>query len=93
MKLRFGFSGKRDAEGEARASMLKEKTRQALGLAGDVGLSVNEITCADPACPILETIILVMEPGKRTYAIKLHGAIDGLEGDALAKALADAPRG
>ena len=34
-------------------------------------LKVNEIVCPDPACPGFETVILVMEPGQRTYARKI----------------------
>jgi hypothetical protein len=93
MKLRFGFAGRRNDADEARLEARKQAVRAALGLAEDAALSINEITCPDPACPVLETVILVMEPGQRTRAIKLHGALEGLEGEALAAALAAAPRG
>ena len=90
--LRFGF-GRRDPRDAAKEEARKAAVRAALGLAGDVALSINEITCADPDCPVLETIILVMAPGARTRAVKLHGSIEGLEGEALAKALREAPQG
>ena len=39
-------------------------------------LVVNEIACLDPACPGLETVILVMEPGRKTRAYKVAKALD-----------------
>ncbi|WP_019905529.1 hypothetical protein [Methylobacterium sp. 77] len=37
----------------------------------DAVVKVNEILCPDPACPGLETIILVMRPGRKTQAAKV----------------------
>ena len=34
-------------------------------------VKVNEILCPDPSCPGLETIILVMRPGRKTQAAKV----------------------
>ncbi|WP_349369861.1 hypothetical protein [Salinarimonas sp.] len=50
---------------------LKTLAREALALSDDVALAANEIVCADPACPGLETVILVMAPGRRTRALKI----------------------
>ena len=41
-------------------------------------LAVNEIACLDPACPGLETVILVMEPGRKTRACKIAKALDAV---------------
>ena len=41
-------------------------------------LAVNEIACLDPACPGLETVILVMEPGRKTRAYKVAKALDAV---------------
>ncbi|HEV2558099.1 MAG TPA: hypothetical protein VGU45_05685 [Microvirga sp.] len=38
--------------------------------------AVNEIACNDPGCPGVETVILVMEPGRRTRACKVLKALD-----------------
>lgn len=84
--LRFGF-GKKDQRDPALVERMKATARAALDLSDDVVLSINEIECADPACPILETIILIMEPGKKTRAVKAHGAIDKLSPDELRAAL------
>ncbi|WP_306437191.1 hypothetical protein [Methylobacterium gnaphalii] len=45
--------------------------RETGGYGGAVVVKVNEIVCADPACPGFETIILVMAPGARTVASKI----------------------
>ncbi len=43
---------------------------------------VNEIACNDPGCPGVETVILVMEPGRKTRAAKIPKALgDVTEGD------------
>jgi hypothetical protein len=42
----------------------------------DTTVSVNEIACRDPACPGVETIILVLRPGQRTRACKIAKAIE-----------------
>ena len=84
--LRFGF-GKKDQRDPAVVERMKAVAREALDLSEDVALSINEIQCADPACPVLETIILIMEPGKKTRACKAHGAIDAMDAEQLRAAL------
>ncbi len=66
------FAAKPDA---ASADRIKAWTRAALGLGEDAAVSVNEIICADPACPGSETVILVMVPGQRTKAYKMQAAM------------------
>jgi hypothetical protein len=76
MALRFGLFGRKDGDDEARAALaaLKERARTVLSLSDGATVAVNEIVCADPACPGLETVILVMEPGRRTRALKVAKA-------------------
>ncbi|MGL4813278.1 MAG: hypothetical protein ACRCXM_16030 [Beijerinckiaceae bacterium] len=83
-RLGFGKKNERDTD---RVNALKSAVRQARSLGDDVAVSINEIACADPACPVLETIILVMQPGQKTRAYKVHGALDALTDDALRAAL------
>jgi hypothetical protein len=47
----------------------------ALALGPDDQVTVNEIACADPACPGLETVVLVMASGEKTRAIKIRGGL------------------
>jgi hypothetical protein len=43
-----------------------------LALGGEADLTISEVECADPACPGLETFILVMRPGEATQASKVR---------------------
>ena len=40
--------------------------------------AINEIACMDPGCPGVETVILVMEPGRKTRAHKLAKPLDAV---------------
>ena len=55
---------------------VKELARAALEPPPGTALAVNEIACNDPACPGIETIILVMEPGRKTRAVKVMKPLD-----------------
>jgi hypothetical protein len=48
----------------------------ALAAAPDTVFAVNEIACNDPSCPGVETVILIMEPGRKTRACKIPKALD-----------------
>lgn len=93
--MRFGLFGKPDtrkggeakAEAKAVAERLKVQVREMLGLAEATAIAVNEIICADPACPGSETVILVMKPGEKTRAYKLQMAMAEVTAEALAEAL------
>lgn len=93
--MRFGLFGKPDARegGDARAEAralaegLKAQVRERLGLSENAAIAVNEIICADPACPGSETVILVMNPGEKTRAYKLQMAMAEVTAEALAEAL------
>jgi hypothetical protein len=89
--MRFGLFGKgsdRKAEGTEAASRIKAQTRELLGLPEAAAIAVNEIICADPACPGTETVILVMNPGEKTRAFKAQVPMAVLTREALAEALA-----
>jgi hypothetical protein len=45
---------------------IKEWARMHAGAGPDTVFAINEIACVDPACPGIETVILVMESGCRT---------------------------
>jgi hypothetical protein len=55
---------------------VKDWARAALGGEEDVAFAVNEIACNDPGCPGIETVILVMEPGRKTRACKVQKPLD-----------------
>lgn len=47
----------------AHLSAIKKWTRDILGLAEDDVVTINELACRDPGCPVLETIIAVFAEG------------------------------
>lgn len=64
-------------QAEARAA-LKIRLVEALALGADDALTVNEIACADPGCPDLETIVLVMRVGEPTRALRIRRALGAI---------------
>ncbi|CAN7718244.1 hypothetical protein [Bosea sp. LjRoot237] len=87
--MRFGLFGKdkRAAAGADAAAQVKRQVRELLGLPDNAVIAVNEILCADPACPGTETVILVMKPGEKTRAFKVQMGLAELTPEALAQAL------
>lgn len=81
----------RSAERAAIAARLKEDLRTALGLGEADALAVNEIACADPGCPDMETIVLVMRAGAPTRALRIRRPLDAVDPADVA-ALADEDR-
>lgn len=64
-----------------------------LGLSAEAVVKVNEINCTDPACPGQETVILIMEPGTRTRALKVQAPVEAVNADALRIAITAADAG
>jgi hypothetical protein len=85
----FGKSGSGKAEVAAQAGRIKAEVRDMLQLHEAAAIAVNEILCADPACPGNETVILVMNPGEKTKAFKLQMEMAAVTRAALAEALGD----
>jgi hypothetical protein len=67
---------------------VKELARSALKGSPDTAFAVNEIACNDPGCPGIETVILVMEPGQKTRALKIPKVLDEVMEQDILKALA-----
>jgi hypothetical protein len=57
------------------ADRVRGWARAALGLRDDTMITVSEIACTDPACPGIETVILVMPEGEPTRAFKAKGSM------------------
>ncbi|MCJ2088395.1 hypothetical protein MKK88_20740 [Methylobacterium sp. E-005] len=62
----------RSAERAAIAAQLKRDLITALQLGDADSLAVNEIACADPGCPDMETVVLVMRAGLPTRALRIR---------------------
>jgi len=74
--MRFGLFRRRDREPMSQAQAqaierVKAWASTAPGIAAGAAFAVNEIVCIDPSCPGTETVILVMEPERKTRACKL----------------------
>ena len=78
--MRFGafvrgvLSGARADPGSV--ERVRAWARATLRAREDTTFAVNEIACTDPGCPGSETVILVMEPGRRTRACKIPKLMD-----------------
>ncbi len=84
--MRFGLFGKGGpdkSEAAAQANRVKALLREIADLPEAAAIAVNEILCADPACPGTETVILVMNPGEKTKAFKLAMAMAEVTPEAL----------
>jgi hypothetical protein len=84
----FGKSAADKAKDAGHAARIKADVRGLLGLPEAAAIAVNEIICADPACPGTETVILVMNPGEKTKAFKAQTAMAELTRETLAAVLA-----
>jgi hypothetical protein len=84
-----GFLRRKAPEAEA-VARIRAWALDALASSAATTLAVNEIACLDPACPGLETVILVMEPGRRTRAHKIGKALAAVTEQDVRAALATA---
>ena len=74
----------RAAERAEIAARLKRDLIGALGLSEADALAVNEIACADPGCPDMETIVLVMRAGAPTRALRIRRPMDAVDAQDIA---------
>ncbi|GJE58633.1 hypothetical protein [Methylobacterium trifolii] len=82
----------RSAERSALSARLKRDLVAALGLGEADALTVNEIACADPGCPDIETVVLVMRAGEPTRAIRVRRPMDDLAAGDLSEVVAEEGR-
>lgn len=67
----FGFGGGRRSVDRSARLQVEAWARAAGRYPPATVLKVSELLCSDPACPGLETVILIMVPGERTRACKI----------------------
>lgn len=79
----------RSAERVETAARLKEALRTALDLGEADTLAVNEIACADPGCPDMETIVLVMRAGAPTRGLRARKPMDLIDATDIAALVAE----
>ncbi len=89
----FGFgrsrpgSGRRGTDHDGERDRVVAWVRAAAGYGETVVVKVNEIVCADPACPGFETVILVMASGERTAARKIAKPLTEITQGDVARAI------
>jgi hypothetical protein len=66
---------KKPPRDEAALVRIRDWARKALDDPAGLDLTISEVECADPACPGLETFILVMRAGEATQAAKVRRPI------------------
>ena len=79
----------RSAERAGIAARLKQDLIAALELREADALAVNEIACADPGCPDMETIVLVMRAGRPTRALRVRKPMDAVDASDIAALVAE----
>jgi hypothetical protein len=75
----------------ARADLpaLKAAVRDVLGLDDEPAIVIQELACAEPGCPPVETVIGVLSAGAPARRWTLHQPVSGLTAEAIRAALAD----
>jgi hypothetical protein len=88
--MRFGLFRRRAGEPKPQAEAIERVKGWVVSLAAlpaHASLAVNEIVCADPSCPGTETVVLVMQPARKTLAYKVSKPVDEVTEDDLRNAL------
>jgi hypothetical protein len=83
----FGLFRKASGEERRKADAVKAIVRAQLALDDRVTISVSEIQCGDASCPGTETVILVMVPGQKTRAYRVHSPLGEVDDEAVALTL------
>ena len=91
MSLRDWLRGGRAKPEREAIARVKAWAMAILGGSANTTVAVNEIVCLDPGCPGTETVILMMQPGRKTRAAKVGKPIDEVTEDDVAEALARDP--
>ena len=68
---------------------LKTWTYEILSMETSVPISISQLTCTEPGCPPLETVIAIMTQPPHTY--KVHQAAVDISQDGLVQALTKTP--
>ena len=90
--MRFGLFRRRTGEAKPQGEAIERVKAWAVVIAAlppDASLAVNEIVCTDPSCPGTETVVLVMQSGRKTRAYKVAKALDDVTEEDVRAALSD----
>jgi hypothetical protein len=84
----FGFGRRPSPADAAVRDAILTWVRAVAGLGAEAVIKVNEIVCADPACPGMETVLLLMPAGGATRAVKISKPMAEVTEDDVRRALA-----
>ncbi|WP_200863081.1 hypothetical protein [Amycolatopsis orientalis] len=88
----LGRSNKPDAARSDRAGEIAAVVREVLALGSSAAVTVQQLACAEPGCPPVETKIAVLGGGGgRRWT--LHAPLSELDDDAVRRLLAARPEG
>ena len=62
---------------------LKQETRKLLGLSNDVAISVTELSCREPGCPDVETVVAILREREKPILARIHKSIPDITPDEL----------
>ena len=72
---------------------LKAAVRDALGLGDEHAIVIQELTCAEPGCPPVETVIGVLTAGGPARRWTLHQPLSALTAEVVRSALTEGDSG
>jgi hypothetical protein len=76
-----------------RLGELKQTVRRLLGLDDDTTVMVRQLTCTEPGCPPLETVIAVLPMNGPARRWTLHRSAEQVTEDDLRTLIASVPEG
>ena len=65
------FARRRSRDCGEAAANIKAWVRERFALAEQTSVTVSEIVCRDPACPGVETVVLILDAGVKTRMVRI----------------------
>jgi hypothetical protein len=66
------FGSRTDERRSAAIRSLKAAARTLFGAAEDDAVVVNELSCTEPGCPPIETVVALLRAGSQPRQVKVH---------------------
>lgn len=86
-----GASGAHDSKRGPQAAHIAHLVRSVLKLPDDLAVTVQQLTCREPGCPPVETVIAVLAPPPRRWNI--HHPLTAITDEMVTRLLIDNPTG
>jgi hypothetical protein len=80
--LALGRRAQRAGYPEA-VQQLKLQTQKLLGLSEDIAISVTELSCREPGCPDVETVVAILREGEKPSIARVNKSIPEVTPDDL----------